>query len=237
MHGPDISPDGHAPERAAYDVTILINRFKTNFRKINPHLSADACDYALCKLQQTDFPSLVEENRRLYQLMVDGVDVDITRADGSIGTDKAKLIDFENPANNEWVAVNQFTVIEGGKNRRPDVVVFVNGLPIVVIELKNPTDENATIDDAYNQLQTYKDEIPSLFRTNGLLVTSDGLLARVGSLTANSERFMAWRTVDGENIASKGVPELETLITVCLIKRGYYHYYADLWCLKTQAVI
>ena len=212
LHGPDISPDGDVPERAAYDVTILIERFKTAFHRINPHLSSDACDYALRKLQQTDFPSLVEENRRLHQLMVDGVDVDITRADGSIGTDKAKLIDFENPANNDWVAVNQFTVIEGGKNRRPDVVVFVNGLPLVVIELKNPVDENATIDDAYNQLQTYKDEIPSLFRTNGLLVTSDGLLARVGSLTANSERFMAWRTVDGENIAPKGVPELETLI-------------------------
>ena len=212
LHGPDISPDGDIPERAAYDVTILIERFKTAFHTINPHLSSDACDYALRKLQQTDFPSLVEENRRLHQLMVDGVDVDITREDGSIGTEKAKLIDFENPANNEWLAVNQFTVIEGGKNRRPDVVVFVNGLPLVVIELKNPTDENATIDDAYNQLQTYKDEIPSLFRTNGLLITSDGLLARVGSLTANNERFMAWRTVDGENIAPKGVPELETLI-------------------------
>ena len=212
LHGPDISPDGDAPERAAYDATILIDRFKTAFHTINPHLNADACDYALRKLHQTDFPSLIEENRRLHQLMVDGVDVDITRDDGSIGTDKAKLIDFENPANNYWVAVNQFTVIEGGKNRRPDVVVFVNGLPIVVIELKNPTDENATIDDAYNQLQTYKDEIPSLFRTNGLLVTSDGLLARVGSLSANSERFMAWRTVDGETIAPKGVPELETLI-------------------------
>ncbi|MEC8887251.1 MAG: type I restriction endonuclease subunit R [Pseudomonadota bacterium] len=212
LHGPDISPDGDTPERAAYDVTILIGRFKTAFHTINPHLSSDACDYALRKLQQTDFPSLVEENRRLHQLMVDGVDVDIARADGSIGTDKAKLIDFENPSNNEWLAVNQFTVIEGGKNRRPDVVVFLNGLPLVVIELKNPTDENATIDDAYNQLQTYKDEIPSLFRTNGFLVTSDGLLARVGSLTANAERFMAWRTVDGEYIAPKGVPELEILI-------------------------
>ena len=212
LHGPDISPDGDASERAAYDATILIERFKTAFNTINPHLSADACEYALRKLQQTDFPSLVEENRRLHQLMVDGVDVDITREDGSIGTDKARLIDFENPANNDWVAVNQFTVIEGGHNRRPDVVVFINGLPIVVIELKNPVDENATIDDAYNQLQTYKDEIPSLFRTNGLLVTSDGLLARIGSLTANSERFMVWRTVDGEDIAPKGVPELETLI-------------------------
>ncbi len=212
LHGPDISPDGDTPERAAYNITILIERFKTAFHKINPHLSSDSCEYALRKLQQTDFPSLVEENHRLHQLMVDGVDVDITRTDGSIGTDKAKLIDFEAPSNNEWLAVNQFTVIEGGKNRRPDVVVFVNGLPIVVIELKNPTEEDATIDDAYNQLQTYKDEIPSLFRTNGLLITSDGLLARVGSLTANSERFMAWRTVDGENIAPKGVPELETLI-------------------------
>ncbi|MDB4068600.1 type I restriction endonuclease subunit R [Pseudomonadales bacterium] len=212
LHGPDISPDGDARERAAYDSTILVGRFKSSFQTINPHLSSDACDYALRKLQQTDFPSLVEENRRLHQLMVDGVDVDITRDDGSIGTDKAKLIDFDNPSNNDWVAVNQFTVIEAGHNRRPDVVVFVNGLPLVVIELKNPVDENATIDDAYNQLQTYKDEIPSLFRTNGLLITSDGLLARVGSLTANSERFMAWRTVDGENIAPKGVPELETLI-------------------------
>ena len=212
LHGPDISPDGDASERAAYDATILIERFRTAFHTINPHLGADACEYALRKLQQTDFPSLIEENRRLHQLMVDGVDVDITREDGSIGTDKAKLIDFENPANNDWVAVNQFTVIEGGHNRRTDVVVFINGLPIVVIELKNPADENATIDDAYNQLQTYKDEIPSLFRTNGLLVSSDGLLARVGSLSANSERFMVWRTVDGEDIAPKGVPELETLI-------------------------
>jgi type I restriction enzyme R subunit len=212
LHGPDISPDGEARERAAYDSTILIDRFKSSFQLINPHLSADACDYALRKLQQTEFPSLVEENRRLHQLMVDGVDVDITRDDGSIGTDKAKLIDFDNPSNNDWVAVNQFTVIEGGHNRRPDVVLFINGLPIVVIELKNPVDENATIDDAYNQLQTYKDEIPALFRTNGLLITSDGLLARVGSLTANSERFMAWRTVDGVDVAPKGVPELETLI-------------------------
>ena len=110
------------------------------------------------------------------------------------------------------VAVNQYTVIEGGNNRRPDVVVFVNGLPMAVIELKNPADENATIQDAFNQLQTYKQEIPSLFRTNELLVTSDGLQARLGSLSADSERFMAWRTVDGSEVAAKGTLELETLI-------------------------
>lgn len=212
LHGPDISPDGDNPERAAYDVTILIDRFKTAFKKINPHLSTDSFEYTLRKLQQSELPTLVEENRRIHQLIIDGVDVDIKREDGSIGTDKAKLIDFENFENNDWLAVNQYTVIEGGNNRRPDVVIFINGLPISVIELKNPADENATIEDAYNQLQTYKDEIERLFRTNGLLVTSDGLQARIGSLTANEERFMAWRTVDGENIVSKGVPELETLI-------------------------
>ena len=212
LHGPDISPDGENPERAAYDVTILVERFKNSFQKINSHLSTDACEYALRKLQQSELPTLVEENRRIHQLIIDGVDVDIKREDGSTGTDKAKLIDFENLDNNDWLAVNQYTVIERGQNRRPDVVIFINGLPISVIELKNPADENATIEDAYNQLQTYKDEIEGLFRTNGFLVTSDGLQARIGSLTANEERFMAWRTVDGETIVSKGVPELETLI-------------------------
>ena len=146
LHGPDISPDGDNPERAAYDVTILIDRFKTAFQKINPHLSVDACEYALRKLQQSELPTLIEENRRIHQLIVDGLDVDIKREDGSIGTDKAKLIDFENLDNNDWLAVNQYTVIEGGQNRRPDVVIFINGLPISVIELKNPADENATIE-------------------------------------------------------------------------------------------
>ena len=212
LHGSDISPESGARERRTYDATILTERFKTAFHNINPDLSTNACDHALRKLQQTVFPNLIEENRRLHQLMVNGVDVDVMREDGTIGGKIAKLIDFENPANNDWVAVNQFTVIEGGRNRRPDVVVFINGLPIAVIELKNPSDENATSDDAYNQLQTYKEEIPSLFRTNELLVTSDGLWAYVGSLTANIERFMTWRTVDGETIVPTNMPKLETLI-------------------------
>ena len=133
LHGPDISPDGDNPERVAYDVTILIDRFKNSFKKINPHLSADAYEYALRKLQQSELPTLVEENRRIHQLIIDGVDVDIKREDGSTGTDKAKLIDFENLENNDWLAVNQYTVIEGGQNRRPDVVIFINDLPISVI--------------------------------------------------------------------------------------------------------
>ncbi|MGB5833281.1 MAG: type I restriction endonuclease subunit R [Thiohalocapsa sp.] len=175
-------------------------------------MPADTLADVAKKLQQTELPSLVEENRRLHRLLIDGVDVEVERADGSIGGDKAWLIDFENLDNNDWLAVNQLTVIEQPHQRRPDLVIFINGLPLGKIELKNPGDENATLDGAFNQLQTYKAEIPSLFRTNAVLVTSDGLQARIGSLTANSERFMPWRTVEGREIAPKGLPELETLL-------------------------
>ena len=212
LHGPDISPDGADKERAAYDAVMLEGRLKDALQRLNPHLSTDALEHVVRKLQQSETPNLVEENRRIHRLIIDGVDVEFTRDDGTIGGDKARLVDFENPSNNDWLAVNQFTVIENKHNRRPDVVVFINGLPIAVVELKNPGDENATIEGAYNQLQTYKQEIPSLFRTNGLLLTSDGLLARVGSLTANEERFMPWRTIEGADIVPKGMPELETVI-------------------------
>lgn len=143
----------------------------------------------------SETPSLIEENRRIHKLLTDGVDVEFSTGDGAIKGDKVWLIDFDEPENNDWLVTNQFTVVEGHNNRRPDMVVFVNGLPLAVIELKNAGDENATIEGAYNQLQTYKAQIPSLFRTNAALVTSDGMLARIGSLTADAERFMPWRTV------------------------------------------
>ncbi|WP_138381169.1 type I restriction endonuclease subunit R [Luteithermobacter gelatinilyticus] len=212
IHGPDISPDGPAPERVSYDQVLLLERFRTALARINPHLPADTLEEVLRKVQQVETPSLVEENRRLHRYLVEGVPVEITREDGSIGGDTAYLIDYSDPDNNDWLAVNQYTVIENRNNRRPDVVLFVNGLPLAVIELKNPGDENATLEGAFNQLQTYKDQIPSLFRTNGVLVTSDGIMARVGSLTADIERFMPWRTVDGTEVAPKGTPELGTLI-------------------------
>jgi type I restriction enzyme, R subunit len=157
-------------------------------------------------------PSLVEENRRLHRYMIEGVPVEVRRADGSIGGEQARLIDFDDPEANDWVAVNQYTVIENKANRRPDVVVFVNGMPLGVVELKNPGDENATLDGAFNQLQTYKSQITSLFRTNAVLVISDGIAARIGSLTADRERFMPWRTVAGDAPAAKGTPELETVL-------------------------
>ncbi|MEO2090491.1 MAG: type I restriction endonuclease subunit R, partial [Gemmataceae bacterium] len=159
-----------------------------------------------------DTPSLIENNRRLHRLLTEGVDVEYSRPDGSVAGDKVWLIDFARPEDNDFLAVNQFTVVEDRHTRRLDVVVFVNGLPLAVLELKNPTDENATAKDAFHQLQTYKAELPSLFGTNVLLVASDGLDARVGTLTADWERFMPWRTIDGQEVAAKGLPELDVLV-------------------------
>lgn len=211
-HGPDIAPDGSHPERASYGDVVLPGRLRSALQRLNPHLPADTLEAVFRKVHQTETPSLIEENRRLHRMMVEGVDIELQREDGSIGGDNAKLIDFDHPERNDWLAVNQFTVIENQNNRRPDVVIFVNGLPVAVLELKNPGDENATLEGAFNQLQTYKNQIPSLFRTNAVLVTADGLTARIGSLTADLERFMPWRTVDGKTIAPKGTPEMGTLI-------------------------
>ena len=218
LHGADIAPDGSTPERISYSQIVLTGRLREALERLNRDLPADTLEEVLRKVQQTETPSLVEENRRLHPIslveenrrlhryLIEGVPVEITREDGTIGGDVARLIDFEDVDANDWLAVNQFTVIEHDHNRRPDVVLFVNGLPLAVMELKNPGDENATLEGAYNQLQTYKDQIPSLFRTNAALVTSDGLHTRVGALTSNLERFMPWRTVDGSTIAPKGTP-------------------------------
>lgn len=207
-----MGPDGKAPERESYGETVLAKRLSVAIERLNPTIPAEARDDALRKVLATERPSLVEENRRLHRLMVEGVDVEFYTDDGTIKGDKVRLIDFDDVSANEWLATGQFTVIEGSFNRRPDVVVFVNGLPLGVIELKAPGGENATLAGAHNQLQTYKSQISSLFRTNAVLVTSDGITARVGSLTADLERFMPWRTTDGTVIAVKGQPELNVLI-------------------------
>ena len=212
LHGPDIAPDGSTPERISYSQIVLTGRLREALERLNPDLPAETLEEVLRKVQQAETPSLVEENRRLHRYLIEGVPVEVAREDGSIGGDIARLIDFDDVEANDWLAVNQFTVIEHDHNRRPDVVLFVNGLPLAVMELKNPSDENATLEGAFNQLQTYKDQIPSLFRTNAALVSSDGLHARVGALTSNPERFMPWRTVDGSDIAPKGTPELGTVI-------------------------
>lgn len=208
----DIGPDGHRPERESHDEVVLKQRFEDAVARLNPALPLDARQDAVRRVMQSELPSLLEENRRLHKLMTEGVDVEYYANDGTLTAGKVALIDFENPEQNDWLAVSQFVVINGQNNRRPDVVVFVNGLPLGVIELKAPGSAGAHLLGAFNQLQTYKKQIPALFNTNALLVTSDGIAARVGSLSADLERFMPWRTTDGTDIAPKGAPELSTLI-------------------------
>jgi len=216
-----IGPDGTTPEREAYSDVILPGRLTAAIDRLNPRIPAEARHDALKKVIAAETPSLIEENRRLHKAMVEGIDVEFYAEDGTIRGDKVRLIDFDDSDANDWVALDQFTVIEQGVKRRPDVVLFINGLPLAVIELKNPGHENATLTGAYNQLQTYKTQIPSLFRTNAVLVTTDGLTARIGSLTANEERFMPWRTTDGKEIALKGSPEMTVLIEGVFEKRRF----------------
>ena len=179
---------------------------------LNHSIPAEARDEAHRKVLRSESAGTVENNRRFHRMLTEGVDVEYRRQDGSIAGDKVRLVDFADPARNDWLAVNQFTVVENRKNRRADVVVFVNGLPLAVIELKNPGDENATTKGAFHQLQVYKKDIPGLFPYNEILVVSDGLEARIGTITSDWDRFMPWRTIDGVAIAPKGQPELETLI-------------------------
>ena len=207
-----IGPDGKHAERESHDEVILRGRLEAAIARLNPQLPPEARQDAVRKVTQSEWPVLLEENRRLHTLLTEGVDVEYYADDGTLTAGKVALIDFDEPANNDWLAVQQFVVIAGRIKRRPDVVVFVNGLPLAVIELKAPGSENATLAGAFNQLQTYKQQIPALFHTNAVLVTSDGLAARVGSLSADAERFMPWRTTDGKDIAPKGAAELSTLI-------------------------
>ncbi|EQB9980435.1 TPA: type I restriction endonuclease subunit R [Enterobacter ludwigii] len=208
----DIGPDGRRPERESHDEVVLKNRFENAVTRLNPNLPLEARQDAVRRVMQSELPSLLEENRRIHRLMTEGVDVEYYAEDGTLTAGKIELIDFEHPEKNDWLAVSQFVVINGQNKRRPDVVVFLNGLPLGVIELKAPGSLGAHLLGAFNQLQTYKQKIPLLFHTNALLVTSDGIAARVGSLSADLERFMPWRTTDGTEIAPKGLPELSTLI-------------------------
>jgi len=211
-HGPQLAPGEPAAERDAFGEVVLVRRLREAIRRLNPAIPEAAHTEALHKVLRVATGSLVQTNRAFHRMLRDGVDVEYLRPDGSIKGDKARLIDFADVRANDWFVVNQFTVIEAQHNRRPDVVVFVNGLPLALIELKNAADEDATIWSAYAQLQTYKAEVPSLLHYNAALVVSDGLQARMGSLTANQEWFKVWRTIDGEGDAPKTALELEVLV-------------------------
>ena len=211
-HGPDLAPGEPAAERDGFGDVVLVGRLRNAIRRLNPAIPEDAREDALRKVLRVAMPSLVQTNRAFHRLLRDGVPVEYPRPDGSIAGDHVRLVDFDDVPANDWLVVNQFTVIEGQYNRRPDIVVFVNGLPLAVIELKNAADEEATIWGAYAQLQTYKAQIPSLLQYGAVLVVSDGLQARVGSLTANQEWFKVWRTIEGERDAPKTMLALEVLV-------------------------
>lgn len=211
-HGPLIAPGEPAAERDSFGDVLLVGRLREAIRRLNPAMPDEAREDAARKVLLVATPSLAQTNRAFHKMLRDGVPVEYSRSDGSIAGDHARLVNFEDVHANDWLAVNQFTVIEGQHNRRPDIVIFVNGLPLGLIELKNAADEDATIWSAYAQLQTYKAQIPSLLHYNALLVVSDGLQARMGSLTANQEWFKVWRTIDGQTDAPKSALELEVLV-------------------------
>jgi len=212
LYGPDIAPDGESPERADYRQVLLKDRLRHAINRLNPVVPLAAREDALRQVLNLDTPVLLSANRHFHNLLVNGVPVEYQK-DGETRGDFVKLIDFSDTSANEWLAVNQFS-IKGPKHaRRPDIILFVNGLPLVLLEIKNPADENADIWKAYEQIQTYKEQIPDVFQYNEILVISDGSEARMGSLSANSERFQAWRTIDGHTLDPLGqFNELETLI-------------------------
>ena len=217
LYGPDIAPDGETPMRVAFDEVVLREKLERAVVRLNPSIKEEVRDEAIKTVLRIASPDTLANNEEFHRLLTEGVPVSVYQ-DGMERGERVWLVDFEDPWNNEFTVVNQFTIIENGHNRRPDVLLFVNGLPLVVIELKNAADENATIESAYRQIETYKQQVPSLFTYNELIIISDGLEARAGSLSAGFSRFTAWKSEDGEHIASPLMSQLEVLINGMLEK-------------------
>lgn len=220
LYAPDIAPDSEAPstdQRESYAQVLLLNRLQSAVRRINPSIPADAQAEAIKVIQRIASPELLSNNESFHRLLTEGIPVS-KRVDGDERGDRVWLIDFKNPQNNDFVVANQFTIVENGNNKRPDVLLFVNGIPLVLIELKNAAHENTTVHSAFKQVETYKAIIPSLFTYNGFVVISDGLEAKAGSISAGFSRFMAWKSADGKAEASHLVSQLETLIQGMLNK-------------------
>ena len=220
-HGPQLAPGEPAAERDGFGDVVLVGRLRDAIARLNPKIPGEAREDALRKVLRVAAPSLIGTNRLFHAMLRDGVAVEYRRKDGSIAGDAVRLIDFDDLAANDWLAVNQFTVVEGPVNRRPDVVVFVNGLPLGVVELKNAAEEDATTFDAFKDLQIYKEQIPSLFHTNAVMVASDGTDARIGTISADWERMMPWRTIEGETLASASLPQLEVLLRGVFDRRRF----------------
>jgi type I restriction enzyme, R subunit len=220
-HGPHLAPGEPAAERDGFGDGVLVGRLRAAIQRLNPAIPEEAREDALRKVLRVATPSLVATNRLFHAMLRDGVQVEYQRKDGGIAGDAVRLVDFDTPDTNDWFAVNQFTVIEGPINRRPDIVVFVNGLPLGVLELKNAAEEDATTFDAFKDLQIYKEQIPSLFHYNAVVVASDGTDARIGTVSADWERMMPWRTIEGETLAPASVPQLEVLLRGAFDRRRF----------------
>lgn len=209
LNGIAISPEGLYAEREFNEV-VLKNRLQNAIAEINPALPAEALDEAFRKVMRAGSPDLYQNNYTFHKYLTEGVDIEYRKGDRIAG-DKVWLINYEQPEENEFLVVNQFTIIEGNTNKRPDIILFVNGLPLVVIELKNAADENTDIHSAFNQLQTYKQSIPTLFHYNCLLIVSDGWEALYGSLTAPKQFFLPWKSIDGKIVADEDIPQMEVM--------------------------
>ena len=211
-YGPDIAPDTPDAERTDFTRMVLEDRLRDALLNLNPDLPPSALETGLRSLINPDGPTLEARNRSFHHVLTRGVTVPVRRPDGTVSGEPAAVVDFGNPANNDWLAVNQFTVKEDQSTRRADIVLFLNGLPLGIIELKNPADENTDVWDAWNQLQTYKAELPTLFSLNELLMVSDGLHARVGTLTAGKEWFKPWKTMEDQEPGAVDLPELQVML-------------------------
>ncbi|MCF8222728.1 MAG: type I restriction endonuclease subunit R [Bacteroidales bacterium] len=218
IYAPDIAHDGETPERTSYEEVVLSGRLRESIRRINPTIPPEIQDEAVKELNRIHSPELITNNEKFHRLLTEGIKVTYQK-DGNERGDLVWLIDFNTPENNEFIVANQFTVVEDGINKRPDVVLFVNGIPLVVLELKNAADEKATIKTAFNQIQTYKSTIPALFTYNAFTIISDGLEAKAGTISAGMSRFMAWKSADGKEEASNLVSQLETLINGMLNRK------------------
>ena len=222
--GPEIAPGEPLAERTAYDQILLTQRLRDAVDHLNPNVPMAAREDAVRRITSLSAPALIARNRAFHRLLCNGIEVELPRPEGGISGHRVRLIDADHAEANDWLAVNQFTVVEEGRTRRPDVVLFVNGLPLVVVELKDPTKESADIWSAFHQLQTYHHELTDLFAYNEALVISNGVEARIGSMTSDREWFMRWRTIDGVELASPLLPELEVLIKGMLTPRRLLGY-------------
>ena len=218
MYAPSIAPDSETPERESFEDVLLRERLHTAVDRINPSIPADTRKDAIQQIAKLHSPALIGNNETFHRLLTEGISVSY-RKNGSSRGDFVRLIDFNNPEKNDFIVSNQFTVIENNVKKRLDIILFVNGIPLVVLELKNPADETATVESAFRQCETYKKTLPGLFTYNGFMIVSDGLEASAGTISAGLSRFMAWKTSDGNVEASPLIGQLETLIKGMLNKK------------------